>query len=243
MRQLEDHRAILFDLDGVLTSTAAQHFSAWKRMFDEFLRAHAEGRGEPFEPFEIDDYHRHVDGLPRYDGVRRFLASRGIDLPEGDEGADPAEDTVRGLGDRKNELVNRIIEDEGVEVYPGSLALLEHLRERGVPMAVVSSSRNCVTVLRAGGIEDFFDARVDGEIAGELGLPGKPAPDTFLEAARRLGVPAAEAVVVEDALGGVEAGRAGEFGLVVGVDRVGQAEALREHGADVVVEDLGELVP
>jgi beta-phosphoglucomutase family hydrolase len=241
MSQLDDFDAILFDLDGVLTSTAAQHFAAWKEMFDEFLRRDAEQRSVPFEPFDQDDYHKHVDGLPRYDGVRRFLESRGIDLPEGSPDDGPDADTIRGLGDRKNELVNRIIDEEGVEVYPGSVALLEHLRDRGVPLAVVSSSRNCVTVLRAAGIEDHFDARVDGVIAGELGLPGKPAPDTFLEAARRLGVPAERAVVVEDALGGVEAGRRGAFGLVVGVDRVGQADALREHGADVVVADLGEM--
>lgn len=242
MRELEPYDAVLFDLDGVLTSTAAQHFAAWKRMFDEFLRRRAEERGEPFRPFEQDDYNRFVDGVPRYDGVRGFLGSRGIDLDEGGPEDGPAVDTVHGLGDRKNELVNEILRTDGAEAYEGSLALLRHLRERGTPLAVVSSSRNCRTVLRAAGIEEYFAARVDGETALELGLPGKPAPDIFLEAARRLGVPAARAVVVEDALLGVQAGRAGEFGLVVGVDRVGQADALRAAGADIVVDDLAELI-
>jgi beta-phosphoglucomutase family hydrolase len=233
---------VLFDLDGVITSTAKQHFAAWQQTFDDFLRARAESAGATFEPFDEDDYNRHVDGLPRYDGVRRFLASRGISLDEGDPADTPRAETVRGLGDRKNVLVNEIIRREGVEVYDGSLALLRDLRARGVKTAVVSSSRNCLAVLQAAGITELFDARVDGLIADELGLPGKPAPDTYLEAGRRLGTQPQRAVVVEDALSGVEAGRKGAFGLVVGVDRMGQAEALRRHGADVVVADLAELL-
>jgi beta-phosphoglucomutase family hydrolase len=242
MSTLDGFDAVLFDLDGVLTSTAAQHFAAWKQMFDDFLRRRAEQRAEPFRPFEQDDYNRDVDGVPRYDGVRNFLASRGIELDEGAPEDPPDADTVHGLGNRKNELVNTMIRQDGVDAYEGSLTLLRRLRERGVRTAVVSSSRNCLTVLEAVGITDLFDARVDGVVAAELGLPGKPAPDTFVEAAKRLDVPVQRAVVVEDALSGVEAGRNGNFGLVVGVDRVGQAEALRDRGADVVVTDFAELL-
>ena len=242
MTRLEGFDAVLFDLDGVLTSTADQHFAAWKRMFDEFLRRYGQQRGESPRPFDRSDYNTYVDGIPRYDGVRNFLASRAIALEEGSAEDPPAADTVSGLGNRKNDLVNDIISTEGVEVYEGSLGLLRELRKRGVATAVVSSSRNCAMVLRVAGIEELFDTRVDGEVALELGLPGKPAPDTFLEAARRLQVPPARAVVVEDALLGVQAGRSGGFGLVVGVDRVGQAEALRAHGADVVVTDLAQLL-
>lgn len=242
MGVLDGYAAVLFDLDGVLTSTATQHFDAWKQTFDGFLRARAEDDGGSIRTFEQEDYNRHVDGLPRYDGVRKFLASRGIELDEG-EPSDPShEDTIHGLGNRKNALVNDIIEREGVEVFDGSIALVRHLRDEGVKTAVVSSSRNCLTILRAAGIEDLFDARVDGLVADELQLPGKPAPDTYLEAARRVGVPPAKAVVVEDALSGVEAGRNGRFGLVVGVDRASQADALRRQGADVVVDDLAELL-
>lgn len=239
MAELDGLAAVLFDLDGVLTSTAEQHYRAWKQMFDAFLQQ----RGPGAEPFSREDYHRYVDGVPRYDGVRRFLAARGIDLPEGGPD-DPSQhtETLRGLGDRKNDLVNAIIRAEGVEPYPGSVALVEQLRRRGVKTAVVSSSRNCATVLSAAGITHLFDVRVDGETSAELGLAGKPAPDTFLAAADRLGVPPAAAAVVEDALSGVEAGRNGGFALVVGVDRAGQAEALRAHGADLVVADLAELV-
>ncbi len=242
MSALDRFAAVLFDLDGVITSTADQHYSAWKQMFDQFLRQRAERLDVPFEPFERADYNRHVDGLPRYDGVRNFLTARDIQLAEGGPDEQPGADTVRGLGDRKNDLVNEIIREQGVEPYQGSVDLLHRLRQRGVKTAVVSSSRNCLTVLQATNITDLFDTRVDGEVAGELGLPGKPAPDTFLAAAQRLGVSPEQAVVVEDALGGVEAGRNGGFGLVVGVDRVGQAEALRDHGADVVVSDLAELL-
>ena len=243
MAALDGYAAVLFDLDGVLTSTATQHFAAWKATFDDLLRAQAERTATPFVPFEHTDYLRHVDGLPRFDGVRSFLAARGIQVPEGAADDPPDADTVHGLGNRKNDLVNAFIASEGVEVFAGSVALVEQLRARGVRTAVVSSSRNCLAVLKAAGIVDLFDARVDGVVAAELGLPGKPAPDTFLEAARRLDVSPGEAVVVEDALSGVEAGRAGGFGLVVGVDRAGQAQALRQAGADVVVSDLGDLLP
>ncbi len=236
--------AVLFDLDGVLTDTAKLHAAAWKRMFDTFLRRRAEASGESLELFDIyDDYRRYVDGKPRYDGVRSFLASRGIELPEGEPSDPPIFETVVGLGNRKNELVVELIEIEGVEAFPGSVRLVEELRRRGIRTAVVSSSANAEAVLRSAGIAHLFDARVDGTIAQELGLPGKPAPDTFLEAARRLDVVAERAVVVEDALAGVEAGNAGGFGLVIGVDRLDQAEALRDHGADLVVTDLAELLP
>ena len=237
--------AVLFDLDGVLTETATLHAAAWKQMFDTFLLRHrAETRGEPLELFDIDDdYRRYVDGKPRYDGVLSFLASRGIELPEGEPDDPPAADTVAGLGNRKNELVVELIEIEGVGAFPDSVRLVEELRRRGIRTAVVSSSANTAAVLRSAGIAHLFDARVDGTVAEELGLAGKPAPDTFLEAARRLDVAAQRAVVVEDALAGVEAGSAGGFGLVIGVDRLDQAQALRDHGADLVVTDLGELLP
>jgi beta-phosphoglucomutase family hydrolase len=242
MRDLDSFDAVLFDLDGVVTSTAEQHYAAWKDMFDEYLHRRATRLGEPFEPFWRDDYNRHVDGVPRYDGVRNFLASRSIAPDEGDPEDLPTAETVHGLGNRKNDLVNKIIEEQGVTPYPGSVALLHQLRAQGVKTAIVSSSRNCRAVLRAAGITELFDARVDGEVAAELGLPGKPAPDTFLAAAQQLGVSPERAVVIEDALSGVEAGRNGAFGLVIGVDRVGQAQALHEHGADRVVSDLAELV-
>lgn len=242
MRKLEEFDAVLFDLDGVITSTAEQHFSAWKDMFDEFLRGRAERSTDTFQPFDRDDYNRYVDGVPRYDGVRNFLSARDIELDEGQLDDPPTAETVHGLGNRKNERVNEIMRTQGVEAYEGSIAVLHRLRERGRKTAVVTSSRNCLTVLEAVGIVDLFDARVDGNVAADLGLRGKPAPDTFLAAAERLSVPPSEAVVIEDALSGVEAGRAGGFGLVVGVDRAGQAEALRAHGADIVVSDLAELI-
>lgn len=235
--------AVLFDLDGVITDTAAVHARAWKTMFDTYLRQRAETGGTTFEPFTIDgDYRTYVDGKQRYDGVRSFLQSRGIDLPDGTIADPPDAETVCGLGNRKNELVNRLLDDEGVVVYEGSVQLLRQLRDAGVRLGVVSSSRNCVTVLTAAGLLNMFEARVDGVVAAERGLPGKPAPDTFLSAARDLGATPERSVVVEDAISGVQAGRAGGFGLVVGVDRDGDPEALRNHGADVVVADLGELV-
>lgn len=235
--------AVLFDLDGVITDTAAVHARAWKTMFDEFLRERASQRDEAFDPFTIDgDYKRYVDGKPRYDGVRSFLQSRSIDLPEGTPDDGPRQPTVCGLGNRKNELVNRLLEDEGVAVYDGSVRLIHRLRDRGIRLAVVSSSRNCVAVLRNAGLLELFDARVDGVVAAERELPGKPAPDTFLSAAAELDTSADRAVVVEDAISGVQAGRDGGFGLVVGVDRDGDAAALRDNGADIVVNDLSELL-
>jgi beta-phosphoglucomutase family hydrolase len=236
-------RACLFDLDGVLTETAKVHAAAWKEMFDQFLRARSARTGEDFVPFDqTDDYGEYVDGKPRYDGVRSFLASRGIELPEG-EPHDPASaETVRGLGNRKNEIVLRMIHEQGVEAYEGSRRYLEAAREAGLRRAVVSSSTNCRDVLVAAGIEQFFEARIDGVVAEREHLKGKPAPDTFLAGARALDVTPDAAAVFEDALAGVEAGRAGGFACVVGVDRVGHAEALREHGASIVVRDLAELI-
>jgi beta-phosphoglucomutase family hydrolase len=232
--------ALLFDLDGVLTQTAKVHAEAWKQTFDEFLRARD---GEHFKEFDKhDDYDKYVDGLPRYDGVRNFLKSRGISLPEGTPDDPPDAETVCGVGNRKNELVLRLIKERGVEAYEGSVAFVRAAREAGLHRAVVSSSANCQDVLEAAGIADLFEARIDGKVADEQHLKGKPAPDTFLAGARALGVEPSAAVVFEDALAGVEAGRAGHFGYVVGVDRVDQADALREHGADVVVEDLSELL-
>ena len=235
-------RACLFDLDGVLTKTAVVPAAAWKEMFDEFLRRRSEQTGDPFVPFDSKaDYDRYVDGKPRYDGVRSVLASRGIELPDGSPDDPPDADTVAGLGNRKNDLVLALLRRDGVQAYDGSVRYVEAVREAGLPCAVVSSSANTQEVLRAAGIERLFELRVDGLTAREENLEGKPAPDTFLAAARKLGVEPAAAAVFEDALAGVEAGRAGDFGFVVGVDRTGQAEALREHGADVVVQDLSEL--
>jgi beta-phosphoglucomutase family hydrolase len=236
-------RACLFDLDGVLTQTARVHAAAWKQMFDEFLRKHATQTGTPFVPFDrVHDYDEYVDGKPRYDGVRSFLASRGIELPEGAPTDAPGAATVRGLGDRKNELVLELIERQGVQVYEGSVRYVRAVRDAGLHTAVVSASANCRQVLAAAGITDLFAVVVDGVVAEREHLKGKPAPDTFLAAARKLHVSPAEAAVFEDALAGVAAGRAGNFGFVVGVDRVGQAEALRARGADVVVSDLAELL-
>lgn len=235
--------ACLFDLDGVLTQTAKVHAAAWKEMFDAFLEARAAPTGEGFVPFDpAHDYDRYVDGLPRYDGVRGFLASRGIELPEGAPDDPPGAATVTGLGNRKNEIVLQMIRTQGVESYPGSVRYVNAARDAGLRCAVVSSSANCRDVLEAAGIDDLFDEVVDGVVLVREQLKGKPAPDTFLFAARALDVDAKQAAVYEDALAGVAAGRAGGFGFVVGVDRVGQAEALREHGADAVVSDLAELL-
>jgi beta-phosphoglucomutase family hydrolase len=235
-------RAGLFDMDGVLTQTAKVHAAAWKRMFDEYLRRRAQGGA--FEPFDIHrDYDEHVDGRPRPDGVREFLASRGIALPEGHPDDAPDAETVAGLGNRKNELVLAMIAKDGVDAYPGSVRYVKAARDAGLRTAVVSSSANTHDVLHAAGLDGLFDGVVDGHAVSDRGLKGKPAPDTFLAAAHDLGVEPAHAAVFEDALAGVEAGRAGGFGHVVGVDRVGQADALRAHGADVVVDDLDELLP
>ena len=236
-------RGCLFDLDGVLTQTAKVHNAAWKQMFDGYLRDRAERTGEPFVPFDpVEDYNEYVDGKPRYDGTRSFLVSRGIRLPEGGKDDPPAAETVHGLGNRKNELVQRLIREDGVEAYEGSVRYVRAARDAGLRRAVVSSSANCHEILVAAGIEDLFEVRIDGIVAEREHLRGKPAPDTFLAGARALGLEAGEAVVFEDALAGVEAGRAGHFRYVVGVDRVGQADALKAHGADTVVTDLAELL-
>nr|WP_146654776.1 beta-phosphoglucomutase family hydrolase [Labilithrix luteola] len=235
--------ACLFDLDGVLTQTAKVHAAAWKQAFDEYLKTLAERSGEPLVPFDaVEDYDKYVDGKPRIDGTRSFLASRSIRLPEGTEDDPPSAETVHGLSNRKNELVLQLLEHGHVNAYPGSLRYLHAVREAGIPTAVVSSSKNCKQVLASAGISDLFDVCIDGNVAEETHLAGKPAPDTFLAAARALTVDPAHAVVFEDALAGVGAGRAGHFGYVVGVDRVGQAADLIRHGADVVVGDLGALL-
>ena len=237
-----DYDAVLFDLDGVLTNTAAVHAAAWKRLFDSFLKRHAEATGKPFVPFDIDsDYRLHVDGKPRYEGVKAFLESRGIQLPAGEPGDPPEAETVHALAERKDRYFLEELEQHGVETYASSIQLVHALREHDVATAVVSSSRNCAKVLEAAGIADLFDARVDGNDLVRLGLKGKPAPDSFLEAAKRLSVEPARAVVVEDSIAGVAAGRAGKFGLVIGVDRYGQSQALREAGADVIVNDLAQV--
>jgi alpha,alpha-trehalase len=239
----EELDAFLFDLDGVLTATAHIHARCWKRMFDDYLRQRAERSGGTFEPFDRErDYLPYVDGKPRYDGVRSFLTSRGIELPWGDPADPPLTETVCGLGNRKNELFNEVIREDPPEVFGRALDYVRHLRERGVKTAVVTASKNATTVLRAAGIAGLFDVQMDGVVAAELKLAGKPAPDTFLEAARRLGVEPGRAAVVEDAISGVRAGRAGKFALVIGVDRTGNAEALRENGADIVVPDVGDLL-
>lgn len=233
--------ALLFDLDGVLTQTAKVHAAAWTEMFDQYLRKQADAPGKPFAPFTPADYAAHVDGRLREDGVRAFLASRSVSLPEGALDDPPEAETVHGLGNRKNLLVLDLIHRNGVERYEGSVRFVEAARHAGLPTAVVSASRNCRDVLVAAGIEELFDVRVDGEVAAQRGLRGKPAPDMFLAAADAIGVAPARAAVFEDAVSGVAAGRAGGFGWVVGVDRVGHADALRSHGADIVVADLGEL--
>jgi beta-phosphoglucomutase family hydrolase len=232
--------ACLFDMDGVLTRTATVHAAAWKQMFDEFLR---EREGESFTPFDpAADYDEYVDGKRREDGTRSFLRSRGIELPEGSPDDPAGTATITGLSERKNELVLEKLRDDGVEVYDGSVRYVHAARDAGLRTAVVSSSANTAQMLDAAGIAELFEARVDGLTAKEHGLAGKPAPDMFLAGAAALGVPASRAVVFEDALAGVEAGRAGGFACVVGVDRVGQADALKRHGADIVVKDLEELL-
>ena len=233
----------LFDLDGVLTQTAKVHAAAWKQMFDEFLRRHAEETGTAFVEFDAGrDYDEYVDGKPRLDGTRDFLASRGIELPEGDESDPPGTPSIQGLSNRKNDLVLAKIREDGVDTYPGSVDYVRKVRSAGLKTAVVSSSANTVDVLECTDMTDCFDARIDGVVAKQRGLKGKPAPDTFLAGAAALGVGPDAAAVFEDALAGVAAGRAGNFALVVGVDRVGQADELRSHGADVVVGDLSELL-
>lgn len=233
------YAAALFDLDGVITPTAEVHMRAWETMFNAFL----DSRPEAHPPYTNADYFAFVDGKPRYDGVRDFLVSRGIDLPEGTPDDEPAQETVCGLGNRKNDAFNEVLAREGVTPYAGSVALLDHLARLGMPLAVVSSSVNAPAVLEAAGLSDRFRTVVGGGVATALGLPGKPAPDTFLHAAQECGATAAGSVVLEDAVSGVKAGAAGAFGLVVGVDRGAGTEVLTEAGADVVVADLQELVP
>jgi beta-phosphoglucomutase family hydrolase len=243
MTSWRDFEALLFDLDGVLTDTARLHADCWKRTFDAYLKIRAKRRGESFVPFDIEtDYRRYVDGKPRYDGVRDFLASRQIELPEGDRSDPPEAETVCGIGNRKNLLVARAIRPDTIDVYEGSVELVRRARRAGQKTAVVSSSANARAVLEAAAIDDLFDVRVDGTVAARRSLPGKPAPDTFLEAARELGVAPERAAVIEDAIAGVRAGRAGAFGLVVGIARHDDPRLLRENGADQVVRDLSELL-
>lgn len=235
--------AVLFDLDGVLTATAKVHAISWKRMFDEFLHRRAKDNNESFVPFEIDpDYKHYVDGKPRSNGVRSFLEVRGIELPEGSPDVVSEEDTVYSLGKRKDEIFHSILKTDGVEVYETSVAWVCYLRSQEIKIAVVSSSRNCEAVLKAADITDLFDARVDGKVAADLGIAGKPAPDTYLKAAQILNVEPKRCVVVEDAISGVRAGSAGEFGLVIGVNRNDDADALLNNGADIVVSDLFEML-
>jgi beta-phosphoglucomutase family hydrolase len=235
--------ACLFDLDGVLTDTARLHTTAWAEMFDGYLRERAARTGQPFVAFDpTRDYQEYVDGRPREDGVRSFLESRSIDLPEGEPGDEPDAETIAGLGNRKNQLFLRSVHEGGVTVFEGSRRYVKAVSDAGLAVAVVSSSANTQEVLEATGLDAYVHQRVDGVTIREEQLAGKPAPDSFLRGAELLGVPPGRAAVFEDAVSGVTAGRAGAFGFVVGVDRVGHAEALRRHGADVVVEDLAELL-
>jgi beta-phosphoglucomutase family hydrolase len=235
--------AVLLDMDGVITDTVIIHATCWKTMFDEFLQKWAAREAEPFRSFDVaTDYKLHVDGKPRYQGVRDFLKSRGIVLPDGTPEDPPSSETVCGLGNRKNELVNDYLRSTGAEAYPGTVAFLNYLRRVGIKTAVVTSSQNCQAVLHAAKVEDLFDARVDGDVIVKEGLAGKPAPDSFLKAAEMLGVMPERAVVIEDAISGVKAGAEGGFGLVVGVARKGNVEELKAHGAHVVINDLVELL-
>ncbi|GAB2881323.1 HAD family hydrolase [Nocardioides pacificus] len=238
----DDYSAALFDLDGVITPTAVVHMHAWSAMFNGFLADAPEDLGGDRSPYTDADYYAHVDGKPRYNGVRDFLASRAIELPEGTPDDAPSRLTVCGLGNRKNDAFNEVLEREGVEAYAGSLRLLDHLRDIAMPLAVVSSSANAPAVLAAAGLLERFGCIVDGRVATEMGLPGKPAPDTFLHAAALLGVPPEGCVVLEDAVSGVRAGAAGDFGLVIGVDRGAGEQVLLDAGADRVVADLAELL-
>lgn len=239
----DKYDAVLFDLDGVITNTAKMHATCWKKMFDEYLKKRSAKTGEPLRPFNIvTDYTLHVDGKPRFDGVRDFLLSRGIQLPEGTHDDPPWKETVCGLGNHKNELIEAFLETEDVEVYEGTLAFLKYVRGEGIKTAVVTSSQNCKAVLNAVGIRDIFEVEVDGNTIVHQQLAGKPAPDSFLKAAEMLDVQPTRAVVVEDAIVGVQAGAKGGFGLVIGVARKGNAAELQKHGAHIVVDDLGEFL-
>jgi beta-phosphoglucomutase family hydrolase len=239
----QHYDAVLFDLDGVITNTASVHAACWKQMFDEYLQKRATQRGELFRPFDLEvDYRLYVDGKPRFDGVRDFLKSRGIELPEGSPEDSPELETVGGLGNRKNDLVNEVIEQKGVEPFEGSVRLINQFHRNGFKIAVVTSSHNCSVVLKAAKLDDFFEIRVDGDVMDDQHLAGKPAPDTYLAAAKLLGTEPSRSVVIEDAIAGVEAGSRGKFGLVIGVARKGNAEELAFHGAHLVVNDLSELV-
>ncbi|WP_276496112.1 trehalose-phosphatase [Pontibacter litorisediminis] len=230
-------KALIFDLDGVITQTARVHAAAWKRMFDAYLQERGRQDGKNYEPLAIaTDYRRYIDGIPRYDGVRNFLASRGINLPEGSPQDKPGAETVSGLGNLKNVYFQELLEDGGVEVYTDTVAFVKEMRRQGMRTAVISASKNCKAILAAARLEELFEVRVDGLLSAELGLKGKPAPDIFLEAAKRLGVKPEQAAVFEDALAGVEAGKAGGFALVVGIDRTNEAQELTEHGADLVLQ-------
>ena len=243
MVKLEEFEAILFDLDGVLTGTARVHAKCWKKMFDEYLEKSSKQTGKPFVPFDADvDYKLYVDGKPRMEGVQSFLESRGIQLPFGSHEDAPDQETICGLGNRKNEFFREVLEEDGVDVFQSSVDLTRKLLEKGVRMAVVSSSKNCEAILEAAGIKHLYEFWIDGNEALKLNLRGKPEPDTFLKAAEIMGVDPARAVVVEDAISGVQAGHKGQFGLVVGIARHGDATALLENGADIVVADLEEFL-
>jgi beta-phosphoglucomutase family hydrolase len=235
--------ACLFDMDGVITQTAKVHDAAWKEMFDEFLKDWSKQHNEKFQEFDpVADYDEYVDGKPRLEGTASFLESRGIKLPAGSEDDKAGTQTIWGLGNKKNDLVLKVMERDGVQPYEGSVRYVQAVRKQGLKTAIVSSSANTEAALKAAGVADLFEVRVDHQVAEQNHLHGKPAPDTFLEAAKSLGVEAKNAAVFEDALAGVAAGRAGHFGFTVGVDRVGQAGQLKSHGADVVVKDLAELL-
>ncbi|SHH82260.1 HAD family hydrolase [Bradyrhizobium erythrophlei] len=239
----DQYDSVLFDMDGVITDTASLHAACWKQLFDEFLERRAKLQGEEFHPFDIvTDYRLHVDGKPRFEGVRDFLKSRGIELPEGNA-EDPVDvETVCGLGNRKNELVNDAIARKGVQAYNGSVQFIHLLHRNGYKLAVVTSSQNCASILKAVKLDKFFEVRVDGNTIHAQRLKGKPAPDTFLLAARLLGAEPIRTVVIEDAISGIQAGSAGKFGLVIGIARSGDADVLKRHGAHLVVRDLDELI-
>jgi len=242
-KSLVDLDAVIFDMDGVVTETATVHASAWKKLFDKYLQDRADDGGDPFVEFDAgSDYERYVDGKNRYDGVRSFLEARGIELPEGTPDDPPENDTVCGLGNRKDEYFRAWVEEKGVRAYTSTVELIKQLKAHEVRIAIVTASRNADQILAAAGVADLFEKKVDGLVAAELGLAGKPDPATYLEAAKMLGVDPAKAAVVEDALSGVESGARGGFGVVVGVARAGQAEALRTAGASVVVADMDEFL-